>query len=52
MLAIECLCARIVRLIHAPICVYDEDDIIFGIICNDENTYIMDPCCLGFHPYG
>lgn len=25
----------------------DEDDIIFGIICNDDNTYIMDPCCLG-----
>ena len=47
MFAIERLFARIVRLMHASICVYDEDDIIFRIICNDENTYIMDLCCLG-----
>lgn len=90
MLTIERLCQRIIRLIYAPIRIYDgaghlvrvfedkgeqqdplvcddalrdrlmmlgsehgprlhieADEIIYGIICHDNNTYILGPCFLG-----
>jgi len=93
MLTIDRLCARIIRLIHTPIRVYDPDGnlitvyvdngeqqdpvsydrmllrqlleqrrpdcpalyiegehVIYGIFCNEENTYILGPCCLGQDP--
>lgn len=90
MLTTEQLCRRIIRLIHAPIRIYDSDgylirvfvdkgeqqdplvcdevllarlmalgsedgprlhlesdEIIYGVICNENNGYILGPCCLG-----
>lgn len=92
MLTIERLCARVIRLIHTPVRVYNsegsqvavyvdngeqqdpvacdtgllgqllakrqpdypvlhlEDDVVYGVFCNEESTYITGPCCLGQDP--
>lgn len=93
MLTIDRLCARMIRLIHTPVRIYDktgnqtavytdngeqqdpvacdaglrqllleqcapdhpslylgDEDVVYGVFGDEENTYILGPCCLGRDP--
>lgn len=33
-----------------PVIHFEKDDVVFGVVCDQESTYVVGPCCLGSDP--